>query len=147
MSQYLTLVPISPPSHSCYILRSSVSNRTYIGYTVDFSRRIRQHNGEITGGAKRTQKWRPWMPVCVIRGFHDTHAARRFEYRLQHPGRRKKAGVDAVRFTVENLVTLINNGDGSILKDNKIPWPALDITWYQRGYSIVHPRITNTYLP
>src|SRR5438309_1475310 len=29
--------------HSCYILMSSVSNRVYIGYTVKFSRRIRQH--------------------------------------------------------------------------------------------------------
>jgi predicted GIY-YIG superfamily endonuclease len=122
-----------------------VSNRTYIGYTIDFSHRIRQHNGEIKGGAKKTQKWRPWSPVCVIEGFYDASSALRFEYRLQHPGRRKKAGENAITFTLQNLVKLISSGDGSIAKDNKMPWPLLQITWHLPGYSITHPQIINRY--
>ena len=32
-----------------YLLKSTVSNRTYVGYTVNIKRRLRQHNGEIKG--------------------------------------------------------------------------------------------------
>lgn len=149
--KYLTLnvirqvQPMVVSDHLCYILRSTVSNRTYIGYTVDFSHRIRQHNGEIVGGAKKTQKWRPWQPVCLIRGFYDSSAALRFEYRLQHPGKKRKSGEDAVTFTLQNLIKLIQNGDGSIAKNNKMAWPHLHITWYDPRYSLQLPGISNYY--
>lgn len=113
--------------HRCYILRSSVYNKTYIGYTVDFTRRLRQHNGEITGGAKRTKKGRPWVPVCEIRGFRDASTSLRFEYRLQHPKRRKPKGMDATEFTLQNLWRLIHSGDGSKKANTKRPWPPLTI--------------------
>jgi predicted GIY-YIG superfamily endonuclease len=40
--------------HHCYILFNDVNNKTYVGYTTNLQRRIRQHNGEIKGGAKYT---------------------------------------------------------------------------------------------
>lgn len=134
-----------PSDHLCYILKSSVSNRTYIGYTINFPHRIRQHNGEIVGGAKRTMKGRPWYPICLIRGFYEASSALRFEYRLQHPGRRKKKSEDAIIFTLQTLVNLINSGDGSIAKNNKMPWPKLNIKWYDPRYSIQHHNVINVY--
>lgn len=134
-----------PSDHLCYILKSSVSNRTYVGYTINFPHRIRQHNGEIVGGAKRTMKGRPWYPICLIRGFYEASAALRFEYRLQHPRRRKRKSEDATIFTLQTLVNLINSGDGSISKNNKMPWPKLNIKWYDRRYSIQHHNIINVY--
>ncbi|KAG4109109.1 hypothetical protein ERO13_1Z049334v2 [Gossypium hirsutum] len=54
---------------ACYLL-TSLSPRhkghTYIGFTVNPLRRIRQHNGEIGSGAWRTKSRRPWeMVVCI----------------------------------------------------------------------------------
>lgn len=134
-----------PSDHLCYILKSAVSNRVYIGYTLDFPHRLRQHNGEIVGGAKKTHKWRPWYPICLIKGFYESSSALRFEYRLQHPGRRKKAGEDAITFTLQNLIKLIQSGDGSIAKDNKMPWPRFTIQWKVPGYSIDLPNVINQY--
>jgi len=75
-------------NHYCYLLQSQVANKTYFGYTTDVKRRLRQHNGEIVGGAKRTQKWRPWKMIFYISGFLDHHCALSFEWKINHPANR-----------------------------------------------------------
>ena len=52
--------------HHCYALVRG--RRTYVGYTVDPSRRIRQHNGEIKGGARATSGSSPvdWEFLFVV---------------------------------------------------------------------------------
>lgn len=78
--------------HRCYLLRSIDPNyplKTYIGYTTDPQRRVRQHNGEIVGGARRTKAGRPWECVAVVEGFADNVAAMQFEWAWQHTGRSK----------------------------------------------------------
>lgn len=42
--------------YSVYIIE--FGQYSYVGMTNNFFRRIRQHNGEISGGAKYTQKVR-----------------------------------------------------------------------------------------
>lgn len=77
--------------YSCYLLRSLSEhpygkNRTYIGFTVDPARRLRQHNGDLkAGGAWRTKSFRPWQMVLVIYGFHTKTEALQFEWAWQHP--------------------------------------------------------------
>lgn len=75
---------------SCYLLRSSSvkgPGRTYIGFTVSPLRRLRQHNGEIKGGARKTSRWKPWELVLVVHGFSNSIIALQFEYAWQHPER------------------------------------------------------------
>lgn len=70
----------------CYILKSTHSKHkrtTYNGATVDFSRRLRQHNGEIVGGAKFTRGKGPWEPLCLITGFIDKKEALQAEWRIK----------------------------------------------------------------
>ena len=72
----------------CYILSSlheKYLNGTYIGFTDDPLHRIRQHNGEIKGGAKFTKRRRPWKLILVISNFPNKIAALKFEWAWQNP--------------------------------------------------------------
>ena len=73
----------------CYILKCN--NYTYNGCTNNFKRRIRQHNGEIKGGAKCTSKRGPWEPYCIITGFKDNIEALQTEWRIKRVEGRRRA--------------------------------------------------------
>ncbi|KAG0620148.1 hypothetical protein M758_4G193000 [Ceratodon purpureus] len=52
-----------------YLILSADKRKTYLGVTANFTRRLRQHNGELVGGAKAARAGRPWSLVCTVRGF------------------------------------------------------------------------------
>jgi structure-specific endonuclease subunit SLX1 len=76
--------PVAGKPWYCYLLISTTGN-TYIGATVDPDRRLRQHNKELVGGARRTGQavasGERWDRVCKVSGFPDNHAALQFEWR------------------------------------------------------------------
>ena len=56
-------------------------SRTYVGATVDVDRRLKQHNGALSGGARATATVPGgWYRVCHIRGFESKREALRFEW-------------------------------------------------------------------
>jgi putative endonuclease len=53
--------------HVVYILRSEADrNLMYIGMTNNMERRLKQHNGIISGGGEYTSENRPWKIVVLI---------------------------------------------------------------------------------
>jgi len=72
----------------CYLIRSlnpSFSNSTYNGSTNNLIRRLRQHNGEIVGGAKATRGKGPWVYIAIWEGFQSHKEALSCEWRIKHP--------------------------------------------------------------
>lgn len=72
----------------CYILASSNIkhlNKTYNGMTNNLHKRIRQHNGEIKGGAKYTCGKGPWKYIAIIEGYVDKKDAMCCEWKIKHP--------------------------------------------------------------
>ena len=79
-------MPPRVETHCVYILRSLKSpTRSYVGYTSDPYNRLRQHNGEVKGGARKTRLHRPWEMLAVISRFSSHTSALQFEWALQHP--------------------------------------------------------------
>lgn len=74
-----------------YLINSKHTDKydgqAYIGSTPDPARRIRQHNGEISGGARKTKRKRPWAYVLTVTGFSTRQECLWFEWACQHPNK------------------------------------------------------------
>lgn len=71
--------------HFCYIIVNP-NGRTYTGYTTNPERRLRQHNGELVGGAKSTRGRGPWSFFALITAPElDRRSALSLEWWLKHP--------------------------------------------------------------
>ncbi|VVB01973.1 unnamed protein product [Arabis nemorensis] len=78
-SQENSKIPNPKPWCVYLILSTNQPIKTYVGITTDFARRLKQHNGEIRGGAKASSAGRPWLCACIINGFTCLSQASSFE--------------------------------------------------------------------
>lgn len=72
-----------------YVIVSSTRNLTYVGSTTDPIRRVRQHNGEIRGGAKSTRGKGPWLLGKVYGPYPSRSSAFKAEIALKR-GKRSR---------------------------------------------------------
>ena len=72
----------------CYIVSSG--NKTYAGYTNNLTRRLRQHNKEIVGGARYTSSAENWTYLSIMTSnqWNKTRAMQ-VEYLHKYPTRKK----------------------------------------------------------
>ena len=95
--------------HYCYILYNNIDMKTYVGYTTNPLRRLRQHNGLLVGGARFTKRNNNgnWMFLAVITSPSFTNnLALSFEWHLKH-GHRKTKSVK--HRPLNRIASLINN--------------------------------------
>ncbi len=111
----------------CYLLtskRTPTSKATYIGFSTQPIHRLRQHNGELVAGARKTSKYRPWVHVAIVSGFPNKITALQFEWQWQHPDRTRIAGNAVLskrsgyKKCLDELVNLLN----------KKLWKQLDLS-------------------
>jgi len=79
-------------AYHVYILREIGGKKTYVGYTVDLVRRLRQHNSEIKGGAKYTSG-KKWEFAGYFTGFPTSNIALQCEWRIKHPTKKNGSGM------------------------------------------------------
>ena len=90
---------------SCYLLKSPCMH-TYIGSTTNVFRRLRQHNGELSCGAKRTRSNRPWRLLAYINVGEKIYALQ-LEWQLKKAIGLKKRLEKFVSLSQENNLELI----------------------------------------
>lgn len=81
--------------------------KTYIGATLDVNRRLRQHNGELSGGASAT-RGRVWNRVCHVRGFETERAALQFEWAWKYYSRKLNLKGSPIQRRLQSLLALLN---------------------------------------
>lgn len=84
-------------TYMCYLIQSEAegSKSTYVGVTNNLTRRIKQHNGRLKGGAKSTMRCRPWVYAAWVGPFETYRGALQFEYAWKHAAPRRSHGLKA----------------------------------------------------
>ena len=101
---------------------------TYAGVSPDPVRRLRQHNGEICGGAKyTTSKGAGWKHVCLVSGFQNKIQAMQFEWAVKHEAPRNLGGIEA-RTKKMVKVLLKDKWTSKAPNSNEVP---LDIKFFE----------------
>jgi predicted GIY-YIG superfamily endonuclease len=122
----------------CYILRTTnplYSNHTYNGSTNDLKRRLRQHNGQIGGGAKATCNKGPWEYYAILTGFETHNETLSCEWKIKHPTGKKirptkyngiNGRIDSLNIIL-NLDTWTSKSSGLINGKDYILYLAKDV--------------------
>lgn len=93
----------NPKPWYVYVIKSD-SGRTYVGATTNPERRLRQHNGEIKGGAKNTLDFRPWKMLRIVGPIDTQKEALKEERRIKRLRARRADGRDKTIFEENYLL-------------------------------------------
>lgn len=86
-------------------------SRTYVGATTDPDRRLRQHNRELTGGARATHKGAgTWKFAMYLTGFLDRSSAYRWEAIVKKRARGLAARSQALLEVSEGVCPGVDRG-------------------------------------
>lgn len=85
-----------------YVYWIQSASRAYIGATVDLRKRLRQHNGELVGGAARTRNRGPWKYQMVVSGFRTWREALQYEWAAKYHTKACR-GIKSRRDAIEAL--------------------------------------------
>ncbi|XP_035225904.1 structure-specific endonuclease subunit slx1-like [Stegodyphus dumicola] len=122
----------------CYLLCSlneKHKGKTYIGFTVDPNRRIKQHNkGLKAGGAWKTNDKGPWDMVLIVHGFPNDVSALRFEWAWQNPLKSRRLHHVSKKVPQENALKYRFRVMSEMLRVG--PWNRLPLTvqWLNIAY-------------
>ena len=116
----------------CYLVGShnpAMRGRTYVGFTVDPPRRIRQHNGVLASGAKYTRRLRPCSMLLVVHGFPSKVQALQFEWAWQKPRLSRAVRETAAALGVSDKSSSVVNKTKLVMAMCSLsPWKHLPLT-------------------
>lgn len=99
---------------------------TYAGVSPDPVKRLKKHNGEISGGAKYTlSKGNGWEHVCIISGFQTKIQSMQFEWAVKHVPPRDSGGLIN---RIKKLYIVLNKKNWTS-KSPKADTVPLEINW------------------
>ena len=134
-------------SFYCYMLYTE-ENQTYIGATIDPDRRLRQHNKEISGGAKataiRVSQGLTWKRGCYITNIPEWRSALQIEWRWKQLGRTQfkhiKNPIDRRLYSLKKLLSLDKPTEKSIPYEAYPSGPPI-IYWDSDEFKIKYEQI------
>lgn len=98
-----------------YLLENTENKKTYLGVTTDYTRRVRQHNGELTGGARYTKNFKgdgEWKLILYVDKLTKSKALS-VERTIKNMRRRGRG-----KTPLDRRIFLINK----VIDENRITW-------------------------
>lgn len=115
-----------------YVLESTMG-RTYVGATINLDRRLRQHNSEISGGAKAT-RGQTWTRIAYVSGFPTWSECLKFEWRLKKLSRSEKGTPLERRINGLHKLLSLDKSTSSAIPFSE--WPTLpQVHWEENKKS------------
>jgi structure-specific endonuclease subunit SLX1 len=115
-----------------YCISFGAGEKTYVGATNNFQRRLRQHNGELVGGAKYTtaaiassKQTKDWKLLFIVRGFPSSQAALQFEWALKHETLRHRSERNLRRRRILALESLLQKDRVTSNAELLSSWPLM----------------------
>lgn len=101
--------PSRKPGWFVYVLRNKNGTKVYTGCTKHPIHRMRQHRGEIKGGAVTTRNWGPnEASMFILVGLFTEREAKKFEYAMKHGTIPRRNG-GGMRGRVATLAELLSS--------------------------------------
>lgn len=99
--------------HYCYILYNTSNLKTYVGYTTNPFRRLRQHNGHLVGGARYTKQSKgTWSFLAVITSPNFTNnLALSLEWYIKYNSRKIFSTCKGARGRITSLISILKLND------------------------------------
>lgn len=126
----------------CYALTNSSRTRSYTGQTNCFERRIRQHNGELAGGARYTSaSGERWTPLFKVHGFATLRSVLQCEWAMKkRKGPRARSGPAGRVCQLEHILSfgtryidpLTNYVECHVSRDQYLRWTGLGAQEFER---------------
>jgi structure-specific endonuclease subunit SLX1 len=117
--------------YACYLVGSlnpAMKGRSYVGFTVNPERRIRQHNGVLAAGARYTRRLRPCEMVLLVHGFPSKVQAMQFEWAWQKPALSRAVREAAARLKVSDRSSSLVNKTRLVMAMLHVsPWNNLPL--------------------
>lgn len=132
----------------CYILKNdSHKEKTYNGSTNNIVRRLRQHNGELVGGAKYTKRYgnSDWKVYFLMAGFIDHKNCLQAEWKIKYPDNKRPRpkcydGYEGRIKGVNNILNLERWTSNSIVDNSTVKYEI----WIVEKYAhLLHDTPTN----
>ncbi len=132
----------------CYMLYTD-EGQTYIGATVDPDRRLRQHNKEISGGARatgiRVSQGLVWKRACYIQNIPEWRSALQIEWRWKQLGRTQcknvRNPIERRLHSLKRLLAMEKPTNGAIPYDAYPSGPP-EIIWDSDELKCIYDKIS-----
>lgn len=136
-------------SESFVYLLECTDHSTYVGATVDLEHRLRQHNGEIKGGAHATtmkvKQGKSWKRLCYIQGFPDWQSTLQFEWAFKFYSRKYVTHkISPLERRMKGLKTIMNMERPTSKALSYSEWPSglyPEIIWECENAKIIYQNL------